>query len=468
MTDTSALLKIVVILCLPVVLFAPRRLALCVWMVISNLDVSAADWQVRDSVGWENTIRILVIPIFLFARYFARQSFIDSLRSKGFRAWLALSAYVVLASIWTPYSVSALKMAGYMLSHVIAFIVFYTAWARGGLSQREITLTIAASFAIGIFQTYLCEHVLTANMMDEDVSRFSTFVQPQAYAFFLCGMLILVLLGRGFGPARQAVLSAMIVAQLFLCGSRTYLAAAVVSLAIAFFCYVMQNLSIRRTRVALLATNVALIALLLVVALLLLVPDLAGSSRSLQAVALFAQGRSLSEIGTYGFRLAVWDATWGELSKSTALQAVFGHGTSSAIDITRQLTHYVNETAFDGNRIFHNEYLRALYEWGVAGTFLLLLVLVLVFTHSMSAVFRNRRTGYLGLCATLLMVVAFSTENVLASSGSPGGIAMLLILSQVAQSAQQAAPAPAPRTMSASRQAHGPERGALLTTGTER
>jgi O-antigen ligase len=305
-------------------------------------------------------------------------------------------------------------------------------------------------------------------MMGEDVARFSTFVQPQGYAFFLCGMLILVLLGPRFGRARQAVLSAMIVAQLFLCGSRTYLVAAVVSLAIAFFCYVMQNLSIRRTRVALLATNVALIALLLAVALLLLAPDLAGSSRSLQAVALFAQGRSLSEIGTYGFRLAIWDATWDGLSKSNALQAVFGHGTSSAIDITRQLAHYANETAIDGNRIFHNEYLRALYEWGVVGTFLLLAVLVLVFAHAMASVFRNHRTGYLGLCATLLMVVAFSTENVLALSGAPGGIAMLLILSQVAQSAEQAAPAPAPRTVSAPRPARGPERVPLLTTGTER
>jgi O-antigen ligase len=435
MTDTFALLKIVVILCVPVVLFAPRRLALCVWMVISNLDVSAADWQVRDSVGWENTIRILVIPVILFVRYFAQQPLIDSLRSRAFRVWLAFSAYVVLAALWTPYGVSALKMAGYMLSHVITFIVFYTAWARGSLSQREITLTIVASFVIGIIQTYYCDHVITVNM-GEDMTRFSTFVQPQGYAFFLCGMLILVLLGRGFGRARQAVLSALIVAQMFLCGSRTYLVAAVVSLAIAFFGYVMQNLSIRRTKVALLATNVALIALLLVVALLLLAPDLAGSSRSLQAVALFAQGRSLSEIGTYGFRLAVWDATWDELPRSTSLQAVFGHGTSSAIDILRTLGHYVNETVFDGNRIFHNEYLRALYEWGVVGTFLLLAVLVLVFVHSMASVFRNRRTGYLGLCATVLMVVAFSTENVLASSGWPGGIAMLLILSQVAQGAR--------------------------------
>jgi hypothetical protein len=131
------------------------------------------------------------------------------------------------------------------------------------------------------------------------------------------------------------------------------------------------------------------------------------------------------------FRFIVYNAVADELRTASIYDILFGHGTSSGATVSlRILPSVYNAERLDANRTIHNEWLRALYEWGVVG----LVLLVGVFLSLVAGVFlRIPATRWKAPSLALIsflpaFLVALSTENVLAGAGNAVTISLALMI----------------------------------------
>jgi len=108
---------------------------------------------------------------------------------------------------------------------------------------------------------------------------------------------------------------------------------------------------------------------------------------------------------------------------------VLGSGTSSGGDLASQWEKDL-ETGLDPNRTLHNEFLRAVYEWGLIGLALALaLILLLIRNAWQMAVRQGFVPGFAALALTPTVLLLLITGNPLAGPGSAAGVGLLLILS---------------------------------------
>src|SRR5256885_2723988 len=141
---------------------------------------------------------------------------------------------------------------------------------------------------------------------------------------------------------------------------------------------------------------------------------------------------SLTDIDTFGWRLGMYLVMSEHIRARSPRQLLLGSGTSSTAEIIASGEYwyrgYTGETV-DANRIAHNEYLRALYEWGVFGMALTLALVVTIFAASLRYARRAQTMeGYLFLCVLLVLGVFFGIENLMAGSGTPVGAATTLVI----------------------------------------
>ena len=95
----------------------------------------------------------------------------------------------------------------------------------------------------------------------------------------------------------------------------------------------------------------------------------ASSNRIASAIAAAYQGDVASTgLGTFRFRRGLSERVIDQLTKSSTVELLIGHGTSSGTVILGS-----SNKGSDPNRFFHNEWLRVAYEWGVIGLILFFL-----------------------------------------------------------------------------------------------
>ncbi len=75
---------------------------------------------------------------------------------------------------------------------------------------------------------------------------------------------------------------------------------------------------------------------------------------------------ALEDIGTIADRFSIYTAAFDSLEGRSWPKTIFGTGTSSGTAVML-MAHPELADKVDGNRAFHNEFLRAFYEWGVFG-----------------------------------------------------------------------------------------------------
>ena len=89
-----------------------------------------------------------------------------------------------------------------------------------------------------------------------------------------------------------------------------------------------------------------------------------------------------------------------------------------------------HEDTLDPNRAIHDEWLRALYEWGIVG----LAVLIGVFATLVAAVlvrYRNPATRHGAIAVFSFLpafMLAFSTENALAGAGNAMTMSLAIVI----------------------------------------
>jgi O-antigen ligase len=416
-------------LLLPLVLWAPPKWAVVAWLVMGNLDTTGAGEGPASTLGWINAVKGIALPLFLWWRMRGAQSEIIS--TPPVRLWLSLTTYAAVATFWSPFPFAAAKLVGNMLGIFLTVLAIEKAVRKGLFSSRSLVILVLSSLGLAILQTYYYGGASYGFDGFGQPSRFSSFIAAQQYAAFLVAFLAVILWHHELGFQLKMSLGLGICVALILNGSRTWFLGAALVGAI-YLC-----LAFRRAAV-ITAFGLAALASLVLLAVNLqpanaTVFDDSASRLAATASALVGGNETAHNIGmaNLSFRLSVYQGVLNELKAATARQLLLGHGTSSGGTVVmRVFPRSYHEDTLDPNRAIHDEWLRALYEWGIVG----LALLVGAFGCLVGGVlgrYRNPTTQHGAIAVFSFLpafLLAFSTENVLAGAGNAMTMSLAIVI----------------------------------------
>lgn len=411
---------------LPVVLFGPKKWAVAAWFLMGNLDASGGQFEATASFGAVNAVKAVILPAYLIWRLRAeRGSYLVA--SPWAKTWVLFTIWIAVASLWSAFPVSAVKAVAYLIGLLLGMIVFERSGRAGLLDFRFVVSVLTGTLALGMLQ-----HVLFGGRgfgFETTGIRFTAFVGAQGYAAVLVALVCALLWVKGMSPSVRATLIGIVFVALFLNGSRTWALGAalaiVVSSAVAFSKRPIATL---------------LVALILPVVVFLgtlafgpssLVEGSHAAGRITSAIeAVSGSERGLGSIQNVAFRYRIWNGIVSELRDSDSVELLFGHGTSSAAEVGVQAApHVFATTSLDANRVVHNEWLRALYEWGLLGLALWTLAFGMAVVGVVRIYNRTKSTRLVPFIAYLpALAIATFTETVLVGAGSATIMGLLLLV----------------------------------------
>lgn len=424
--------QILCLILIPLVLFAPLRWAVLAWLIMGNLDATGPSTEVSSSIGWINTTKGIILPMYLWWRLRGATS--ETVSSLPVRLWMGLTIYAATASLWSPFPLAALKLVGNMIGITLTILVLEKAARMGLLGKRTITPLILISLALGVVQTFVFGGVTFGFDGADEPTRFSSFVWAQQYAAFLVAFLTVVLWERESQRGVRTTLLCLLGAAIIMNGSRTWFFGVALVL-VVYFCF-----SFRRT-FAFVALGLSAAALGVLLAFNLSAsatdPLDATSSRIVATLGALTTGQDTAHnrgLANLDFRLAIYRDVIDEVRNSDARELFFGHGTSSGGNVVLRVFPWIFKAdRLDANRAIHNEWLRALYEWGVTG-FVLLIAVFTTLVVGLTLRYRGpgtraRPTAILSFLPAFLL--AFTTENVIASAGSAMTMSLALMVALI-------------------------------------
>jgi hypothetical protein len=408
----------------------PRWAIVCVLLLL-QIDMSGPGFESASSVGFENAIKIILLPAILLWRIGWRPAPFSQWPRMA-KLWMALVAYAIIATAWSNYPLSALKMIGYLLCSTMLFIVFRFAWSSGWITPRTLLTVAWCAIGMAIVQTYLL-----GDAFGTIEGRFTEFSDAQGFAAFLLCVLALLLCAGTSGIVTR-VTEVVIMASILLTGSRYVFSAMIALFMVASFLKIVSRRKSFSLRIF--ATRVlagALPVLILLGAIAWYFP-----SNRIQELFSFASASdaTLEDIGTLAWRMRIYQETYDQLMSRGPLQLLVGSGTSSGGDIKLTMSVDADE-GLDPNRTMHDEFLRCLYEWGAIGLFLFVAVLVQATRISLRAI-KVRHSwqaiAFLGILPAILF--SLTVENMLANSAGPAGAGYMLVLTCLISSVSLNAP----------------------------
>ncbi len=410
--------QIIFAVLIPVTVFGPIRWGLLAWLIMGNLDATGPGQTSTEVLGWMNAVKAIGVPLWFWWKLrHVRSEFRSSLPG---HLLIALIAYVLLASAWSPFPFSAIKFAGNLTGTYLTILVLEKA-AKAGLVTRHLYIPLTLiSLGLGVVQTYVLSDPTYGFDGSDQPFRLTSFVGAQQYAAYLVTFLTLALWDIQLPPAKKLLLVGAINIALLLNGSRTWVLGAVLVMGIYVFVYM------RRFVVWIAFGGATACACLLLITSFLPNATLFDepSSRLLATGSALISGEDTARnagLRNFNFRILIYDQILAELRQSSIAALIMGHGTSSGGEIVQRIypDMYKSET-LDPNRMVHNEWLRALYEWGLCG----ITLLVLIFGSAIAGLTARARIPFLrdrSLAALSFLpafLIGMSTENVLAGAGS--------------------------------------------------
>jgi hypothetical protein len=410
------------IMCVLVV-FLPLRWAFVCLIVASHLDITTSTFTSSAAIGFENSVRILGLPAILLLRMHFLP--LKNISWKfPHKVWMALVAYAAIATLWSDFRLSALKMVTYLMMYFVLYAIFSEAWATGLLDVKRIRLATLITIGLALVQTFAMGN--TAGVED----RLTSFSTPQYFAAYLLAALAILVFSDERGFFHYASCAAILGA-IVLSGSRYIFVSAILL-------FVVSSLrsAVGRHR----GFEFKTIWKRSFATLIMLMVALAGlisyfpSSRIDDFLQTFvARDASIEDVGTWAWRLKIYTEILNQLSQRSPRQLFFGSGTSSGaalmLDLEPSLYSETGDDAVDGNRVLHNEFLRSLYEWGIPGITLLCLFLVSIcvaFMKKVTSTGGGPSLTFVGVFPSILFGLAI--ENLLAGAVSAAGIGIVLAM----------------------------------------
>ena len=400
----------------------PLRVALILFVALAHVDPSGQAFASATSVGVGNLIKGVVLPALLVIR--------------SGPALLRLQAWPLALKLWGilcveaacgvaagEYRVPALKMTAYLVAFLALFLVFSSAWKRRDLSPGIIAGFVWLGFGLGVLQTYAL-----GNAYGGLEERFTSFSSPQSYAAFMLYTTIIVILTRKRWSLFSFATVAVGIVAIVLSGSRYVLGGlgAFLVLLLGTRAFLAPTLDLRLRRAV---SGLVLIAGTAGAVLV------AGYAFSVERITSFwAEDQRTSTggeaLGTLVWRLSVYEYALNELAHRDPVLLTVGTGTSSAGRIFTHVNPTVQDADVDANRIMHNEFLRAIYEWGVIGLLLIIGSLSSTFWFFYRRFIRYRSAYTLAvLCSFPGILFGLGIENVLSGAVMPNGVGVAVLLS---------------------------------------
>jgi O-antigen ligase len=418
-------------LALYVILLAAAIVAPLRWAIASYLVLSTVDFYTGYSgIGILNALKGLVYPVFLLWRLRAYSGHGKTIVAPV--AWLLLVSYVGVASFWSVFPLSAVKLVGEMLGSFLICLAFLRATKGGYLSPSIVLPVTFGAIAVAILRS------IFAPGYGDSPDRFTGFTSAQTFAALLAALFALALCSGGLKLWVRVTACVAIAIAMVLDGSRVWLLGLLLMLVLA--------LAISAAPSWLKICSVG-------VAVLMCVALVAGSDRVLGFLALESRSnriaaiitavyegdRKASGLGTFLFRRQLNARTLNAIESSSAPQLLFGHGTSNGRFLLGELSKGIG----DPNRAVHNEWLRILYEWGILGFLIWLAFIGSVTVFAWRGVRKDPR-GYAKPLFVYLPAfwLALLGENILAGAGHAENIGFILLLAIAAISYRHAAPRP--------------------------
>jgi O-antigen ligase len=419
-SDTPEVLaaQVIFLILLPVVLIAPPRWGILAWLLMGNLDPTGPESSVFV-VGWMNATKSIILPLYLWWRLRAEPSEAPSMLPT--RLWIALTAYAAAATIWSPFPLAAGKLVGNMLGIALTVVVLEKTVRRGLLDTRNLTWLMVGSLALGAVQTYgFRGQSYGFDGLDEPL-RFTSFITAQQYAAFLVVFLAVILTHSELRPVPRTVLCAVVCLALALNGSRTWIVGG--ALVVGVYIWISHR---KVAAFAAFVVGTGILGVLLVSNLTRVDDDVIDdtSGRVAATAGAIFTGRDTSHnagLRNLNFRFAMYNGVVAELGSATTTELLLGHGTSSGGNVAmRTFPTMYKLDHLDPNRVIHNEWLRALYEWGILGLVLLAGVFAsLVIGLAVRCRDRELRTRAATILAFMpAFLAAISSENVVAGAGN--------------------------------------------------
>ena len=403
------------------VLLLPMRWSLFCFILAAHMDITSLTFNSATAVGFENTIRIVGLPALLLLRTgFAPLK--DMPWNLPQKIWLGLIVYASIAGFWGGFPLAAIKMVAYLVAYFVLYLVFCSAWWERWLDIGLVRLVAWSVIALAVLQTFVL-----GDEWGGVEERFTSFSAPQYFAAFLVAVLAILMFSGERGWFHYATCGGLMAA-IVLSGSR-YVFVSMVALAV-IGCFQLasgRHGSLRwrpNLRKMLLTLGIAAAAIGILVAYFPYnrIDELVG--------AVSEDDATVEDVGTFAWRLGIYEDVLEHLEKRTGLELFLGSGTSSgaALMLNHDPDHYDRE-GIDANRVLHSEFLRALYEWGIPG-FGLLLAFVIVatvgFVQKIVAEGGGPALAFAGALPSIVLGLAI--ENMLASAASAGGVGILLAM----------------------------------------
>jgi hypothetical protein len=310
-------------------------------------------------------------------------------------------------------------MVGYLCCYAILFLIFRAGWSFGWFSDRTLSVLSLCSFGIGVIQTYLL-----GNEFGTSEDRFTTFTDPLGFAQFSIAILALLLF-LGTRTLWRYLAIAASVFGIVLSGSRYVFVATILLAVVGLALKAVTRRPELRLPLLLKGTAIGCAVVVLLVSLLTYLPE----NRINELTAYVStRGASVDDIGTLAWRFTVYEEAVNQIASRAPLNALVGSGTSSGGNVLLRMGPEY-EDALDPNRSIHNEFLRALYEWGAVGVSMLFLFLAQIARISWGAY----KVDHSGQAIALLsifpaLLLSLATENILAGAGRAGGTGYVLVV----------------------------------------
>ena len=391
-------------------LFAPPRWAVIGYLLLSNIDIGSQN----ASIGALNTAKAMILPVFLLWRF--RPYAGHGRLTAAPVIWLLLTGYVAIASMWTLYPSYALKLVGHLLGSLLIAMMLLRASKGGYITIRTVVMVSIGTLAIAAAHWFLLHD------WGGEPDRFSTFADAQSFAAFVTALYCAIITSRSLSVLVRFTLGASLVLSVLLNGSRTWLIGLLASSLLAIFVSQVRSWVKLMSFVLTLMTGTVLIAEF--TSIMGWVAEASGSNRIARAVSdAYAGNYKSSGLGTLKLRQTLFRRTVAGIESSTPMELMFGHGTCNGAQIAATISKNP-----DPNRALHDEWLRALYEWGIVGLVLWLAFIASLVHYSLRAI---RGGGdYAQPLFTYLpaFAIGLSGENIIAGAGNAVSLGLLMLI----------------------------------------
>ena len=410
----------------PLTAIAPIRWSVALYLLLVQIDLSSLGNFSTTSLGVENAIKVVIIPTILLLRI-RKQIHLNDQTRKIAVYWAAFVAYSCLTMAWSPYRTSAVKMAGYFYAYSVLFVVFTIAWQRNWLGSRTLMAIVWISLLGAVVQTFFYGNAFGSDV-EFGVWRFTTFSGAQSFAPFLLCILVLLLFGEKLSVLTFAT-SVAASAAILETGSRSiFLGLLWVLLVYGIF---SATRSAQRVRLGMIFKRALWFAAAIVILLTVVVQFLPENRLNEMMTAAVEKNATIDDVGTFGWRFSLYQRAWDEVTHRNPVRMLLGSGTSSGADLVLE-GGFFQEANVDPNRAIHDEFLRAVYEWGIIGLCAFLLFLGSVLKFGITTLREHRSPqAWAFLAISVPLLISLTVENFLADSGSPGGVGYNLILTSL-------------------------------------